>query len=55
MGSTGEMMMHEGPRKPDKPEDPPFEGGEDETPKREDPREAVQDVKEPPLTESGGA
>jgi hypothetical protein len=41
--------MAESVRKPNKPNDPPYGGGEDETPRRDNPPEPGQDVKEPPL------
>jgi hypothetical protein len=46
--------MPDATRKSTKPDDPPFGGGEDEAPKRDNPQEPSQDVKEPPLPETQG-
>ena len=46
--------MAESARKPDKPDDPPYGGGEDETPKQDTPSQTGEDVKEPPLPETTG-
>jgi hypothetical protein len=49
--------MAESVRKPNKPNDPPYGGGEDETPGtpgRDSPPVPGEDVKEPPLPETVG-
>jgi len=40
--------MSDRTRKPDKPDDPPYGGGEDEGPRRDDPPGPGKDVKDPP-------
>jgi hypothetical protein len=46
--------MAESVRKLTKPDDPPYGGGEDETPRRDAPPVPGEDVKEPPLPETVG-